>query len=203
MKNELIKLEDNLSKIGASVLQNLAPGITGDELAKSVELIFGQGTSISNDLASLYQWHDGTSNSNFAEEQFKKCYLAYEIFFNNLAAIRKIVEEDSFYHFANGKMFPAFSSLHGEYLAVKLDEEGKVYYCSTSDSEIDFVTSMFDSISSLIETLNKLYSIGYYYLADENIIEPNFDKYDEYLKIGASLNPNCDYWKIKIEISNE
>jgi hypothetical protein len=196
MINKLERLKLHLERIGSPFVSYLNPGIAQGTVETFLRTNYGTDAYLPSALFDLYKWRDGTNSSLVPKE--KEAYLAYEIFFNSISEVKEILEGYEFYQFRQNKLFPLFSSLNGEFIAASMDKEGRLYYCTTFDPELEPITSMYDNLDSFLSTINELYDIGYYFRTEDGIIEPDFDKYYDFLCIGERLNPKSDFWRIKM-----
>jgi len=193
----LTDLESHLSKIEAPVLQYFRPPIESEKiLIDFVQENYSGDYRISNELISIYLWHNGT---NIDEDEIEKSYFAHWLTLNDLDTVRNIISNDNFYNFIPNKLFPFCSSLNGEFLAIDfMHNTQKLIYCSTWDMEIESQVSMFDSPRRFLETINQFYEKDIYVIS-EGLIKLDTNRYQEYLEIGEKYNPESEYWKVKKE----
>lgn len=148
-------------------------------------------------LAELYSWHDGTL-LNFTDpvDCFKITPL---FFFNSLKNISQIIGEDAdTREFRKRNQIPLFSSGHGEFLSLDINELNEnpekaiCYYVSTWNPEFDLYTPMYRNIFCFFNAVIECYNAGVYY-NEGGIIE--CDQEQEY-KITLKHNKSLlDYWR--------
>jgi len=200
MKEKLEMLENHLKAIDAPVLRLFHPPIEDEIiLVNFIHQHWGDNVNIPKELIELYKWHNGTKVENPESFHIKFGYFADELCLNDLSEVNEIILADSPYNFVEDKLYPFCTSFNGEELAVTLDEQHKVMYCSTSDYEIESVISMYDSLKSFIDTINTFYENSCFIINHRGIIGLAEGKYDTYMRIGEKLNPNSDYWRVKRE----
>jgi hypothetical protein len=199
MEKEIKKLEQHLKLVGSPIFQYLGEGLSQKQLEEFIRATYGEDVFVSDELIELYSWHNGIDESSIDPERIKEGYFAYELFLNSTREVTEVIDGYEFYNFKSQNLFPAISSLNGEFVAVHLQQGGKLYYCATFDPDLEPITSMFDSIESMLSTVNRLYDIHFFKLDEDGIIESDIEKYEDYLRIGRELNPNSDFWKIKLE----
>lgn len=202
LKTLLIELEDKMKELNPFMHGLLNPPIGNTTGLNTVfEQAFDEPITLSADLITLYGWHDGTVDlsENDNDPSVKKGYLANELFFCSAEEVLKSIQLEDFYDFKNDLQLPIFTSFNGEFLALNLKGEGFLVYCSTSDFEIDTKVTMYDSITSFVETTIEFYKQDMYEIDEDGILQLNFDKYDKYMEIGERMNPKSDYWRVKRE----
>lgn len=201
MESLLETLEGILKNFGSAALQYLNPPLSSDTALHSfVSSRFGV-KEVPGDLLKLYKWHNGTKVLA-ADEDVRPLWLADELALCSFDTIDAELNADEIYSFASEQLMPVFTSFFGEVLAIDLkSQHGQLIYCSTSDYEIPSKISKFDSIPALLETIIEHYKSGCYLYDEEEYLELDFDKYDEYMEIGERLNPHSDYWRVKREFA--
>jgi hypothetical protein len=197
MKEILNNLEQNLKNIEAPVLRYFNPPIEREDILVSFVKTHYNIQTVPNDLIAIYKWHQGTNYKIATDGLIRLAYFAEELCLNDLSEVELILNNSSIYKFQENLLFPLCSSLNGEYLAIKLDGNNQLVYCSTSDYEIENMVTMFDNLVSFIKTINEMYARELFKLDELQIVRLDLQMYDEYLDIGQEMNPNSDYWKVK------
>ena len=98
------------------------------------------------------------------------------------------------YYFDKNK-FPLFESGGGEIYVIECDSSsanyGVIYYHSFSDVDDEILTTKYDSLMSLINTMTECF-LQQAYKYENNVLITNHDLQRE---IAHANNPKSDYWK--------
>ena len=200
MKELFENLEQKLRAIDAPVLQ-LFNDPLGDErdLIEFIKLNYGIKAVVPPDLLEVYNWHNGTNYEAVGEMDYRRGCFADEVCLEKLPEIENEIHGKGGYDFIEKMLFPFCASLDGEYLAVPLNGDNCLVYCSASDYEIPPYITKYDSIYCFFETMIESFEQDCFELDDREVLVLNFDKYDTYMEIGERMNPKSDYWRVKRE----
>jgi len=198
MLNLLKELEKYLIEFNNPVVKYLDSGIPfdPDHFAEMLALL---QLDVSEDLNALYSWKPGLKKEivndldfNFrvfnrgTHIEYTEALHTYQI----LVLQEKEIFENRFFPFI---LIPGLGL--GDPVLIDLSKKsktfGQIFYDSPATG-ITEPTSIFDSLSSMIETIIECYRKGVYTLLKDGTLD--FDS-KKILAVSSRINPNSDYWK--------
>lgn len=193
IKEELIDLELNLSKLNAPVIKLLNPPASEAEIFDFYRTYF-PAIKVSEEIKSIYLWHNGTVIDNISPA--RKFYMFADFYLDSLSQIEKNIKaDDELFHFLDKGLLPLFSSGQGENLAINIQdfdpEKTPLLWVGTSNPEIELYTTIYDSFHSMMATIKECFKRNVYFIDNKGLMDYDFDNY---YNISKSMNPNSDYW---------
>ena len=197
MIQDLLKeLEQCLSKYNNPILPYLEEGtpFNPDHFAEMLALL---QLDVSEDLNALYSWKPGLKKENLSAMEFD--YMLFDMgshieYTEALRNYQILVLEELFENrYLPFIMMPRMGL--GDPILIDLSKKSNTFGQIFFDSPALFITepiSIYDSLSSMIETIVECYRKGVYTLSEEGIL--NYDK-DGLVEISSRINKNSDYWK--------
>lgn len=176
----------------AYVLDFLLPGISKDEINTQLENI---KIKLPDDVYQLYQWRNGIANiydHNFNHETF----FNFGIFYSLQSAIELYKTDSLANKYWDEIFFPLFTNGGGDFLLVNVDEQSKEYgfvylYSPMINLSTDPI-SIYDSVSTMLDTILLSYQKRAYFYVDREL-EDNSKLESE---IAKSLNPQSLFWHL-------
>lgn len=204
MNEEIKVLEKELEKIQAPVLKYFRPPLVDENtLIAFIHKHWGNDVKIPMELIEFFKWHNGTDYTSAENGQITAGYISDELCFVDLLKIEDLIKGEPFFEYVPNKLFPLFVSFNGEELALKLEGENELIFCSTSDYEIDSLISMYDNLTSFVNTTISFYKNKCLTIGEDGTIEMARGKYSEFMLIGERMNPKSDYWRVKREFQED
>lgn len=183
------RIDDGLAKLQrARTIDLLAPGTTAERVR---ETLHRAGLTCTDDLVSLYEWHDGTDATTGATLDDLHlfpgyCLLALEDAAANYEAFRDDERWDRAW-------FPILANGGGDFYAVvcnnDADDRGHVVHFRIEDS--DQIVE-FSSVPNLLATLAAGYDDGVFYVDDRGYIEMDDVSF---AALARRLNSDVDFWR--------
>jgi hypothetical protein len=192
---KLGNLYSEFERVKSPLVNFLQPGISTDYINKEIKNI---GIVLPPEVYQLYSWKNGTNNE-------KKPLGAKWMFPGGKFA--NIEDSVSAYHYYAGKdgiwkkqMFMLFMSGGGEMYLIDCNKNavsyGMILRHSIGAVDTAVLTTVYDSLESLIDTLLACYQEDAFFYAEEfntMVLQANFEKA---VKISRKINPKSDLWKI-------
>jgi len=196
LKNLLNELEKCLIEAKNPILKYLEEGtpFNPDHFAQMLDLL---ELDPYEDLNALYMWKPGLKKENLNIIGFD--YMLFDMgshieYTEALRNYQILVLEELFENrYLPFIMMPRMGL--EDPILIDLSKKSKTFGQIFFDSPALFITepiSIYDSLSSMIETIIECYRKGVYTFSDEGILQTDDDKEVE---ISSRINKNSDYWK--------
>jgi hypothetical protein len=182
-------LEKNLQEKNAQIIKLLKDG-TNKEVLESVFQKYFPEDQIPESIIEIYSWHNGVELDGV--NSIRLFYLFPRFFLNTIESVQEIIDLSDFYDFRRNKLFPLFSSGHGEYLAIDIIS-GKIIYCSVANIDLETFTTIYDSFSSFLQTINYCYENNIYCLDNKSLLTSDLRME---IEISKQYNNESEFWKI-------
>ncbi len=181
------KLADILSLYNIPLMENLAPGLTREEIISKLKP-YGINNEV---IIELYEWRNGIKFNSDNEYIGEIDILIGFNFYPIDEAIESYEFELTSIYGCGKELFPIFSDYAGSYLYIDKDGITPILY------HFDYtmpgnIESYYESLERAIETTIECYNKGAMKKGDEGYWEFDFDLVRE---ISKELNPNCVYWQ--------
>jgi hypothetical protein len=196
MKELLSKIETEMRSKKMQAVTFLLDPIDESILNDFIRNNYKASLPLDGILTEIYQWHNGCKINN--TDPVEKFYIFPTYYINSIEDIQNIIDNDDFFEFKKNYYMPFFSSGHGEYLVVKINEvidfseNAPVYCLSTSNPELEICEKIYDSVFSMFDTILKLYQKNLIFIDEDNLMDCDFLGC---LEISKKMNPNSEYWK--------
>ncbi|KAA2239820.1 SMI1/KNR4 family protein [Chitinophaga agrisoli] len=179
-----LKLEQN----NAPILQFLNPGLTRADIEASLARF---KFTISAELFSLYEWHDGAKLDETV--MVREQWLFDTYLFPSLDRMKELYNDTATDKYIKLSHLPIMDDIGGPMLLLECNEKSKQYGMileyDVEALEYDTIITKYDSITTLLQTISERYR--------SNLINiKNADDYLEVEKIGKALNPKSKFWKL-------
>lgn len=176
----------------AYVLDFLLPGIDKDEIKKQVQEV---KIKLPDEIYQLYQWRNGIGDiyaHNFNHEAF----FEFGIFYSLQSAIDLYQDHGITNKYWDDIYFPLFTNGGGDFLLVNIAEQsneyGFIYLYSPAINLSISPVSMYDSISTMLDTILLSYQKGAYFYIDRELEENSGVLFE----IAQELNPQSTFWQL-------
>lgn len=183
------KLLDYLKTSQHPAVKFLSPGLKYNEIA---DFEIQNNIQLSQNVIEFYNVFNGTNNDDATIGELSLFPNGIPI---SLEYSLEIYRYNIKYKWWKGDYIPIFTSGGNDFYLIQNSssyKSGSVFYFSHSNPDFNGITSIFDSESTMIETIIECYKRNVY------IFNGNFIDFDFKLeaKIAKPLNPNSEYWKI-------
>jgi cell wall assembly regulator SMI1 len=162
------KIDEGLVRLRRTrTIDLLQPGKTAPDVRATLERL---GLTCSDELVSLYEWHDGTDATSGAILDDLHLFPGfYLLTLADAAATYEAFEDDPRW---DRSWFPILANGGGDFFTVVCDEFGGVVRFRIEDSEHPVEYS---SISKLLETIAAAFENGVFYVDDRGYLEMHDD----------------------------
>lgn len=187
----LDKLGETITQVHPALMQQLQPGLSGNDIDKLLNTVQVQFTT---ELYALFSWKNGVKNIDNATPE------AWQIFpmgipYSLANAVEAYQSASLKQHLFETDYFPFFYSGHGDILLYNMDESNPTYrMISLYSPELlgtNTPKTIYDSLPSLVDTMLTCYAKQIFWISQGKL---EFDS-DGHYNVASELNPNSYYWQ--------
>jgi hypothetical protein len=189
----LSRLEIELRRVGASISASLRPGLTPaaiDELTRDLPF------RLSDSLAALYRWHDGSEGNGPGEELFPGARFPHlersvEAYFFELRLAKKLALEHEFAPLFAEDWFPVFVTVGGDWYVATRAGNGPVIELNRVEPERNQEEA--GSLPALYQQLVERYRAGAYSSGSEHQLAVNVGLLGRLNRAARRGGPDVDH----------
>lgn len=192
-KEILEKFESMLKEFNYPILNYLQEGKRNSSYDDVAELFKNLKFAVRNDIVEMYSWKNGVKG------MYENPVHNLELFPNGIMlpfeyAVSSYALEVKSQKLFGKEYFPLFASGGGDYILMNMDDTkksyGQLFLFSPSVLLTSKPVSIYDTLSTLFETLLEIYyQKGYYF--NGNGLEIDYDIEKE---VSMRMNPNSKFW---------